>query len=131
MNIEFNHIGLRCKNIDTIATFFIEIIGLMKGFRPPFTFSGYWLYLPQNKHNAIIHIFAEEANFNGFSSKTNNNNNLLDHIAFSRNDYSDFIQHITNLKISFNENFVPDSNTQQVFVKGPENLIIEIDFINP
>jgi hypothetical protein len=72
-----------------------------------------------------------EVNFNGFSSKTNNNNKLLDHIAFSRNDYSDFIQHITNLKISFNENFVPDSNTQQVFVKGPENLIIEIDFINP
>ncbi|WP_212744654.1 hypothetical protein [Bathymodiolus heckerae thiotrophic gill symbiont] len=94
---------------------------------PPFSFDGYWLYSPQNKQNAIIHIFGEEASFNNFSSKANNG--LLDHIAFSREGYSNFIQHITHLKISFEENFVPDSNTKQVFLKGPENLTIEIDFI--
>ncbi|CAC9640634.1 hypothetical protein [bacterium endosymbiont of Bathymodiolus sp. 5 South] len=130
MNLKFNHIALRCKNIDVIATFFIAVIGLKEGFRPPFSFDGYWLYLPKNKQNAIIHVFGEEANFNGFVSKTNNNG-LFDHIAFSRDDYSNFIQHITNFKISFYENFVPDSNTQQVFLKGPENLTIEIDFTNP
>ena len=32
MNIEFNHIAMRCKNIDAVATFFTEVIGLEKGF---------------------------------------------------------------------------------------------------
>ncbi len=109
--------------------FFTEVIGLKKGFRPPFVFPGYWIYSPKNKQEAIIHIFGKEAKFNEFSLKTNNSNDLLDHIAFVRDDYPIFIKHINKLKIDFNENFIPASNTKQVFLKGPENIIVEIDFI--
>ncbi|BAF61406.1 hypothetical protein [Candidatus Vesicomyidisocius calyptogenae] len=126
MNIRFSHIALRCNNINTVAIFFTEVIGLEKGFRPYFIFPGYWLYSPENKQEAIIHILSKKAKF---SIKTNNYNNLLDHIAFVRDDYPIFIKHINKLKINFYEKFIPNLNTKQVFLKGPENITVEVNFI--
>ncbi len=113
MNIQFNHIALRCENIDIMADFFVDVIGLEKGFRPPFTFPGFWLYSPENKKEAIIHIFDKGAKFSNFSSS--GNNGLFDHIAFTRNTkegYSEFIAHLKQLNIPFDENFVPDTNVK-------------------
>jgi hypothetical protein len=55
VNLKFNHITLKCKNIDVVATFFIEVIGLKESF---FLLMVIGLYSPKNKQNAIIHIFS-------------------------------------------------------------------------
>ncbi|WP_190600658.1 hypothetical protein [Candidatus Vesicomyidisocius sp. SY067_SCS001] len=126
MNIKFSHIALRCNNINTVSIFFTEVIGLEKGFRPYFIFPGYWLYSPKNKQEAIIHILSKK---DKLSLRTNNYNNLLDHIALVRDDYPIFIKHVNKLEISFYEKFIPDLNTKQIFLKGPENITVEVNFI--
>lgn len=129
MTVKFDHIALRCKNIQSMADFFIDVIGLKKGFRPPFAFPGFWLY-PPNSDEALMHIFGQNAQFNQSSKRSSPDaNNLLDHLAFSRENYPEFINHLNKLKLSFDESFVPNTNTKQVFVKGPENLIIEVDIV--
>lgn len=99
MNITFNHIALRCENIDAVASFFIQVIGLKKGARPSFSFPGFWQYSLENNQLPIIHIFSREAKFRGSLSKNSSNNGLFDYIAFTREGYQDFINHLKQLNI--------------------------------
>ena len=132
MYLKFNHIAFRCVIVKDIADFFINVIGLEKGYRPPFNFEGYWLYSLQNKNEAIIHLFGQDANFSEMTVKGSSiNNGVFSHIAFVGGDYPDFIEHLVKLNISFDENYIPGTNTKQVFVSGPEDITVEIDFINP
>ena len=118
MNLKIDHIALRCTDIETVKNFFTEIIGLTVGHRPPFPFPGYWLYADQK---AVLHLFG-----GGFISPENGN--IVDHIAFWSDDYERMMSLFLEHNLDFSETIIPESNIRQLFVRAPENLIVEIDF---
>ena len=53
--VAFNHFNLRAPTAltDALKDFYVDVVGLSVGWRPPFDFPGYWLYLGEQ---AVLHL---------------------------------------------------------------------------
>ncbi len=124
MQLKFDHIALRAKETEVIKTF-LTSLGFEEGERPHFTFDGYWLY---SEGKPVIHIFAGRARFRDESSMGDirHPKHVVDHICFSSDDYEETLKNLKKYAYQYSYNIVPDTNIAQIFVMGPENLVVEI-----
>jgi len=127
MHLKFDHIALRAKDPKHLKIFLVAL-GFEEGERPNFPFEGYWLY---SKEKPIIHIFGGDARFRDEENMgtLRHPKYIVDHICFASDDYASTMQTIKSHGFEYSINVVPDSNIAQIFVRGPENLIIEIQAI--
>lgn len=134
MKITFDHVSLRAKNIEEMKDFLLELLGLEVGFRPNFSFPGYWLY-SEGVEKALIHMYNEDASFykedlieENFNEESTGKN-IVNHICFYSDNYEEIMERISKLNADYSINYVPDLPIEQIFVRAPENLIIEIQSI--
>ena len=102
-----------------MSHFWTEVIGLTLGDRPPFPFKGAWFY---SEGKPLIHV-AEQENINPSGG-------AMAHLALEGADYQAFAL-ISTLKrhdVSYTEKDVPLSGERQVFVSGPDGLVVEMMF---
>ena len=52
-----DHVNIRTERVDALAAFYAEILGLVRGPRPPFAFGGAWLYCGDR---AVVHLVEVE-----------------------------------------------------------------------
>jgi len=125
MKITFDHIALRAKDPKALKIFLLELLGLEDGIRPNFPFEGYWLYA-QDK--PIFHIFGAGARFRPTATvnEKQKDSDIVDHICFFSDDYEEMMKNIKHHKFEYSLNLVPDSTVVQIFVRGPEKIVIEI-----
>lgn len=57
--------------------------------------------------------------------------NIVHHISYFSDSYSDVIDRISSLNLRYSINQVSDSSRVKIFVLAPENLIIEIQAVSP
>jgi catechol 2,3-dioxygenase-like lactoylglutathione lyase family enzyme len=132
MNIEINHILVRTKELNSTCCFLVKALGLVKGYRPPFNFSGAWLY---GNGKPLIHLIEVSSNDESLAdylgSNTSNSDvgiGAVDHIAFMGFDYPDLIKRLKSEQVKYCERTVPLTNEHQVFVDAPDGLKIELMF---
>jgi len=120
-----NHYNLRAdqETVEVLKNFYIEIVGLELGHRPPFKNGGYWLYA-NNKD--VLHLsFSKNDIVNEL-----NVNSTFDHMAFTCNNESKYVDLLTTKKIQFVTREVPEIGTRQIFFKDPAGNGIELIFPN-
>lgn len=124
MQLTFNHIALRAQEPE-IMKVFLCTLGFVEGERPNFPFKGTWLYC---NGKPMIHIFGTNAKFRKTRStnEIKNSKHIVDHIGFSHDNYTILMQNIRQHNLTYSSNIVPDTNIAQIFVMGPENLVVEI-----
>ena len=71
--------------IEILKDFYINIVGLKLGHRPPFKSKGYWLYA---KEKDVLHLSSSKDNVKNLT----NVNSTLDHVSFSASDKVFFIE---------------------------------------
>ena len=118
-----NHYNLRseAKMMEILKIFYIEIVGLELGVRPPFQSNGYWLNVSGKD---ILHLSETKKNDNNPA----NIKNTFDHMAFSAEDKDKYIQILKQKKIEFYLREVPEIGTEQIFFKDPAGNGIELIF---
>ena len=81
-----NHYNLRSDpdTMEALKDFYINIVGLSLGFRPPFESNGYWLYA-NNKD--VLHLSETKNN----EKKNHHVNSTFDHMAFTAKDFQKII----------------------------------------
>ena len=84
-----DHYNLRSdeKMIETLKDFYINIVGLKLGHRPPFKSKGYWLYA---KEKDVLHLSSSKDNVKNLI----NVNSTLDHVSFSASDKKIFYRNL-------------------------------------
>jgi glyoxylase I family protein len=90
-----NHYNLRAdqETIEALKDFYIEIVGLNLGHRPPFKNGGYWLYANQKD---VLHLsFSKNDIVNEL-----NVNSTFDHMAFTCQDEDMYIELLTKKTLS-------------------------------
>jgi len=120
-----NHYNLRAdeKTIEVLKEFYIEIVGLTLGHRPPFKNGGYWLYANQKD---VLHLsFSKNDIVNEL-----NVNSTFDHMAFTCQNENMYIDLLTKKNIKFSIREVPEIGTRQIFFKDPAGNGIELIFPN-
>ena len=120
-----NHYNLRAapEIIEKLKKFYIEIVGLKLGHRPPFNNRGYWLYANDKD---VLHL--------SFSKNDITNelhvSSTFDHMAFTAENEMDHINVLKENNIDYIVREVPEIGTRQIFFKDPAGNGIELIFSN-
>ncbi|NOR70023.1 MAG: lactoylglutathione lyase [Methylomarinum sp.] len=132
MKIEINHVLIRTTHLKEMSQFLTQATGLKEGFRPPFNFSGTWLY---SHDKPLVHLVEINSDNNGYSDYLGQQSSVaeiglgaVDHIAFTGGNYLQLIERLRQQQIEYFERMVPLTGEYQVFAEGPDGLKLELLF---
>jgi len=123
------HFLVVAKDLEATKNFYCDVLGLRAGFRPPFDFDGYWLYLGDT---ALVHLAAAGNNpaqryYLGEKSHSGDTG-PLDHIAFNCEGYDQMVADFERRKLPMRCNKVPNMELYQIFVQDPDGVTLELNF---
>lgn len=117
----FNHFNLTAERrlLDELREFYIEIVGLEPGARPPFTKFGYWLYAGGQPVLHLTEALPHEApHLNTVST--------FNHAAFSCTDLDEVTARLLTHGIAHQLGDVPQSGGRQLFFRDPAGNGVEL-----
>jgi catechol 2,3-dioxygenase-like lactoylglutathione lyase family enzyme len=117
------HINIHTADAEQSRDFYVRVIGLRVGDRPPLTSAGYWLYVRDQPVIHLIQIGAEERPQTGSGA--------IDHVAFRGIDIDKTRQALATAGVPYREVVVPRDKTVQLFVHDPNGVRIELNFDPP
>ena len=114
--ISLNHINIHADDLEVARDFLLAVLPELKqGFRPPFDFNGYWLYLGEQP---IIHMQNRSAGMGG--------RGWIDHLAFAPFDFDTEKARLDAGGFAYVIGGIPGTGIRQLFVSGPEGLKLEL-----
>jgi catechol 2,3-dioxygenase-like lactoylglutathione lyase family enzyme len=115
--IRLDHINIHAEDLEAARDFLLAALpGLSQGFRPPFDFKGYWLYLDGKP---LIHMQNRGAGHT-------DGGQWIDHIAFAPFDFAAESKRLDALGMPYVVGGIPGTGIRQIFVSGPERLKLEL-----
>ena len=112
-------IRIRPEALGPVRDFYVEVLGLEEGERPPFTFPGHWLYVGGRP---VVHLAGRE----GLDAGTDTGG--LDHVAFSATGLSETRARLDERRVAYREQTVPLLGLHQLFVTDPAGIKVELNF---
>ena len=122
-----NHYTIKARDLEATKNFYVNVVGLTVGDRPPLAFPGYWLYCGGVPTVHLLGFQEGEAvipDDPSYPAKTGR----LDHIAFSCVDLKGMRANLERRKIKFDERVLPRLNMTQLFYLDPDGVAVECNF---
>jgi catechol 2,3-dioxygenase-like lactoylglutathione lyase family enzyme len=129
---ELNHFLLVAKNLERTKEFYQKVLGLEVAERPDFGFPGYWL---KTGDNICVHLASQDPNKTRDMfllkkhPKGTKGSGSVDHIAFLAKDPQEIRQRIQKNKVEMHFRSFPDAKLFQIFLKDPDDVTIELNFL--
>jgi catechol 2,3-dioxygenase-like lactoylglutathione lyase family enzyme len=128
---KLEHYLVLTDDIDATRDFYVNVLGMQNGFRPPLGFPGHWVYIGAIP---VIHIAewvtytARQQAKNVFVTSKAKGTGPVDHIAFGAEDYDGTLDRIRQHGVPVRENNNPGNIVRQLFLFDPNAVQIEINF---
>lgn len=121
--VAFDHFNLRAGRdlVERLRDFYVDVVGLRVGARPPFDFHGYWLYIGDQ---AVLHLVDDAAAPRVGDARAG----TFDHVAFACRDMPAFERHLQALGVPYRRSVVPGRGQAQIFVCDPAGNGVELNF---
>ena len=123
------HFTIEPSDLERTKSFYIDMLGLEVGERPPLDFPGYWLY---SGGIATVHLMGTRKPRDGIvvrgTEKKYEDTGRLDHIAFAAADVADVRDRLKAGNVSFREQIVPRTGDTQIFLYDPDGIGVELNF---
>jgi catechol-2,3-dioxygenase len=118
-----NHYNLRADHAltEALCRFYVGVIGMHIGPRPPFNFPGYWLYLGDQ---AVLHLVEAPAT----EKRTPHISGTFDHVAFTCEGLAAFEAHLKQCGAVYRKANIPGSAICQLFLTDPAGNGVELHF---
>jgi catechol 2,3-dioxygenase-like lactoylglutathione lyase family enzyme len=128
-----DHFSIRTADVEKTRDFFVQVLGLTSGERPPFNFPGAWLYCGDKDVIHIIGIDPDDKNglvdyLGDRDAGTLTGTGAIDHLAFMAEDLDGARARIKGAGIATREREVPLLGVRQVFLEDPNGVTIELNF---
>ena len=129
---ELNHYLLVAKNLERTKDFYCDVLGLELADRPDFGFPGYWLKIGDE---ICVHLASQAPNQvrDTFLLKKHprgtNGSGQVDHIAFLAKDAEGVRKRIQKKGVEMHYRSFPDAKLFQIFLKDPNDVTIELNFL--
>jgi catechol 2,3-dioxygenase-like lactoylglutathione lyase family enzyme len=129
---ELNHYLLVAKNLERTKDFYCNVLGMELAERPDFGFPGYWLKVGED---ICVHLASQEANkirdqfLLKKHPKGTTGSGAVDHIAFLAKNPHEVRSRIQKNKIEMHYRSFPDAKLFQIFLKDPDDVTIELNFL--
>jgi catechol 2,3-dioxygenase-like lactoylglutathione lyase family enzyme len=130
---DINHYLVVSKNLERSKKFYQEVLGLqLAAERPDFGFPGYWLkagdaicvHLASQAPNKIRDRFLLKKHPKGTTGSGS-----VDHIAFLAKDPHEVRSRIEKNKVEMHFRSFPDGKLFQIFLKDPDDVTVELNFL--
>ena len=130
---ELNHFLLVAKDLEKTRKFYEDVLGMqIASERPDFGFPGYWLkigdeicvHLASQAPNRIRDQFLLKKHPKGTTGSGS-----VDHIAFLAKDPHEVRGRIQKNKVEMHFRSFPDAKLFQIFLKDPDDVTIELNFL--
>jgi catechol 2,3-dioxygenase-like lactoylglutathione lyase family enzyme len=127
-----NHYLIVSKNLERSKKFYQKVLGLDLADRPDFGFPGYWL---KTGDNICVHLASQNPNQirDKFLLKKHprgtNGSGSVDHIAFLAQNPEAVRDRIKRNKVEMHVRSFPDAKLFQIFLKDPDSVTIELNFL--
>jgi len=129
---ELNHYLLVAKSLEKTKKFYQNVLGLKLAARPDFGFPGYWLkaggdicvHLASQAPNRIRDQFLLKKHPRGTRGSGS-----VDHIAFLAKKPEEVRRRIQKHKVTMHYRSFPDAKLFQIFLKDPDDVTIELNFL--
>jgi len=99
--------------------FYVDLLGLTDGYRPPFSSRGFWLYAGDRP---IVHLTESAAVNEGAA---------LDHIAFACDGADELMERLQKNGVAYQVDSVPGADQLQLFLRDPAGVGVELNFTPP
>jgi catechol 2,3-dioxygenase-like lactoylglutathione lyase family enzyme len=114
MNLD--HVTLRKADLEGTRSFLESVLDLKPGYRPAFSFPGYWLYADSEP---IVHLIL------GRSAAVDRSGETIDHAGFRLEGYSKYGEKLDTLGIHYSTMNPPELNERRLFVRTPTGILLE------
>lgn len=115
-----DHCTILAADLGAARDFYVDVLGLTDGERPPFDFPGHWLYC---EGHPVVHLIGGER---ARDAKTGSA--AVDHIAFAGAAADTMRAHLQERGVAFEEREVPRLGQRQLFLRDPNGVTIELNF---
>jgi len=114
-----DHVTLRTGNLEGAKAFFETVLGLEEGYRPAFSFPGYWLYA---NGEPIVHLIP------GLGGPVDRAGETIDHVAFRLDDHQAMRLKLDRLSIPYSPMDLPELGERRLFIRTPTGVLLELVF---
>ncbi len=123
------HFTVEPQDLERSKDFYVDVLGLEVGNRPPLDFPGYWLY---SGGVATVHLMGTRKQREGIivrgTEKRFENTGRFDHIAFAATDVEGVRARLRSKGVEFRESIVPRTGDTQFFLYDPDGVGVELNF---
>ncbi len=117
--MQLDHVTLRTADLETTRQFLQDLLGLTVGFRPNFSFPGYWLY---RGDEPVVHLIP------GGGGTVSRDAEIIDHVGFRLEGYDAFRRKLDTTGIPYSTMDLPELREQRLFVRTPGGILLELVF---
>jgi catechol 2,3-dioxygenase-like lactoylglutathione lyase family enzyme len=127
-----NHYLIVSKNLERSRRFYEKVLGMRLAERPDFGFPGYWL---KTGKDICVHLASQNPNRirDQFLLKKHprgtHGSGSVDHIAFLAKDPEGVRDRIRKNKVAMQVRSFPDAKLFQIFLRDPDDVTIELNFL--
>jgi len=127
-----NHYLIVSRNLERSRRFYEDVLGMQLAERPDFGFPGYWLRLGED---ICVHLASQAPNkvrdrfLLKKHPKGTAGSGSIDHIAFLARDPREVRSRIRRNKVEMHYRSFPDAKLFQIFLKDPDDVTIELNFL--
>jgi len=114
-----NHFTVLSDDLEATRKFYCDLLGLEVGWRPPFQFPGWWLYVGDRP---ILHVIHRDHLPEG------DRGGVLDHMAFTATDLPGTVRKLQHAGIEYDLRRLPGGGIWQMFFNDPCGAKVEFDF---
>jgi catechol 2,3-dioxygenase-like lactoylglutathione lyase family enzyme len=112
-----NHFNVLSDDVDATRRFYVGVLGMVEGERPPFGFPGLWLYAGGKP---ILHISG--------SKLPAQRSGVIEHIAFTSTGLAQTVQQLNRHGVEHTLNRQVGTGIWQIFCHDPMGARVELDF---
>lgn len=117
--LALDHVNIGTDKLAETRAFFVDLLGLHEGDRPPFDFPGHWLYVGDQP---VVHLVGRE------QARRPSVQASLDHFALRLDGYEEMKARLDAAGLSYRAVPVPGRTTRQIFVNDPNGVTVELNF---
>jgi catechol 2,3-dioxygenase-like lactoylglutathione lyase family enzyme len=135
--IGLHHFNLRVSadELAALRDFYVEVVGLSVGPRPPFDSIGTWLYAGST---AILHLTQMNSGEtvapgspSALPEAREARRSAFDHIALACTGLDDYLVRLDRHGIEYTRTEVPSRGQVQLFFRDPSGVAVELIFSSP